>query len=335
MNYTYFIEENANKHFSMNELNNTLNILCYHINTDSKYPFLQFMLEKIPFCHDIVKEQLILPYIREVSSEIQILDKIKLYLQNLGCNTDVLDESAYKGIIFGENKLAYALVNISCVDINYMKIFRDSCAWFVLSNDIVNTKQICNIPIDDSLVELFTSVPELGVLFNSTTLKPYILPESVYSGGEYKEVEFNGIFGQTKQKVYNCDNYFYFYSTFGNAVKDGGWNNSNASHNKSGRLCVENNNQYFKYIHGGINRYALFTDDTRLYMQEDPYVTLTQEILETVYTESCIFITQSNNNPDILVKEHSIFFPLSYYGLNKRILGEYYKIDDEDNYMIS
>jgi hypothetical protein len=252
----------------------------------------------------------------------------------LGCNTDVLDETSYKGIIFGENKVAYALVNISSIDINYMKIFRDSCAWFVLSNDIINTKQVCNIPIDESLVDLFTSVPELGLLFNNTRSEPYILPESVYSGGEYKEVEFNGIFGQTKQKVYNCGPYFYFYRTFGNAVKHGGWSKDGVTHNNSGRLLVDNNN-YLKFIQGGINRYALFTDDSTLYTEENPETTLNEELLESDYPQSCIVIIHSNSKPDILVKDHSIFFPLSYYGLNKRLLGEYYNIDDQEKYMIS
>ena len=205
MEYTYVIEEKANKYYSL-ITNNVLQILCYHVNTDSKYPFLQFMLEKIPFCNNIVKEQLILPYIpvtNEVTFQEEVLHKIRSYLINLGCDTFLLDESSYKGIIFDGNNIPYVLVNISSIDINYMKIFRDSSAWFVLSSDIINSKQVCNIDIDESVVELFTSVPELGLLYNPKNLKPYTLPDSVYSGGEYKEVEFNSIFGQKKQKVYN------------------------------------------------------------------------------------------------------------------------------------
>ena len=38
-----------------------LNILCYHVENETKYPFLQFMMEKIPYCNNIVKEQITLP----------------------------------------------------------------------------------------------------------------------------------------------------------------------------------------------------------------------------------------------------------------------------------
>ena len=79
MDYTYFFETQVNKNIEASDILNTkqlhnfLYILCYNINDTTKYPFLQFMMEKIPYCNNIVKEQLTLPYIfiRDFSNNIE------------------------------------------------------------------------------------------------------------------------------------------------------------------------------------------------------------------------------------------------------------------------
>ena len=66
MDYKYLLEEKANKNFTFENLVNdrgfcVLNVICYHVEEQHKYPFLQFMMEKIPFCNNVVKEQVTLP----------------------------------------------------------------------------------------------------------------------------------------------------------------------------------------------------------------------------------------------------------------------------------
>ena len=63
MDYKYLLEEKANKNLNFNDIVNDndvcyINILCYHVENHHKYPFLQFMMEKIPFCDNIVKEEI-------------------------------------------------------------------------------------------------------------------------------------------------------------------------------------------------------------------------------------------------------------------------------------
>jgi hypothetical protein len=53
MDYTYLIENLANKYITFQDIYqntqaNLLYILCYNVNNETKYPFLQFMVEKIP-----------------------------------------------------------------------------------------------------------------------------------------------------------------------------------------------------------------------------------------------------------------------------------------------
>ena len=99
MEYKYLLEERVNKNLSFDDLVNEqgnciLNIICYHIELQCKYPFLQFMMEKVPYCNNIVKEQLIFPYIFIRKSERNnikelVLKKVKMELDSLKCKNDI------------------------------------------------------------------------------------------------------------------------------------------------------------------------------------------------------------------------------------------------------
>ena len=67
-NYSYFIETLLTKNIGTADIlkNNAnmygqgiLHILCYHVTKNSKYPFIQFLLEKLPYCNDIIQEKLV------------------------------------------------------------------------------------------------------------------------------------------------------------------------------------------------------------------------------------------------------------------------------------
>jgi hypothetical protein len=74
-------------------------------------------------------------------------------------------------------------------------------------------------------------------------------------------VEFNSTFGINKNKIYNrCGDYYYFFRSFSHAVKYGGWEKDleTNTHSSTGRLVIEN--EYGRYVTGGINRFALFIE---------------------------------------------------------------------------
>ena len=298
MEYTYFLEDIGNKHLDHNDLNtNILYILCYHIETQCKYPFLQFMMEKIPFCNNLIKEQLILPHINinnKQNIETLALEKVKQCLHNI---TNNITNDMYKGIIYCDNN-GYICVNISEIDISGLFLSRNSNYWFVLPSEIINTKEVCGIDIDSKVVSLFIQNPELGILTNPKTKNIYILPDTVYTVDEFKTVEFKSIFGNRKTKIYeNCSEYYYFYRSSLEAIKD------KISPNE---------------LKLGINRYALFLEG-ELYMEMEKEFSLTDEQIEKMYPEPCVIICYSNIHeikPDILVKEYDNFISLSYHILD-------------------
>jgi len=311
MEYTYLLEERANKDITLDIENGMLIIylLCYHINNDHKYPFIQFMMDKIPFCNNIIKERLILPYIiineksPDMDIELDIMNKIKFSLNNLNCDYTKVTESMYKGMVVDSPQKVYALVNISEIDIYGLYYEKNSPSWFALTSEIINMKMVCNIPIDEEFSELFSKNVELGLLINPKTNSNYILPDPVYTGGEKKRIEFDSIFGNRKKKIYNsCGEYFYFYRRFEYAIRDGGWLKDWVPL-KPGDIKND------KYVSGGINRYALFVEGN-IYIEKEKEFSLTDEIIENEYGD-CIILSNVQNE-DMLVKNYSSSVSLSY-----------------------
>jgi hypothetical protein len=304
MNYRYFLEDIGNKNIDQDDLDsNILYILCYHVETECKYPFLQFIMEKIPFCNNLIKEELVLPHIvtnKKEKIEDLALDKVKSILSSI---TNNITDDMYKGIIWCNNW--YVLINISDIDLTGLYLSRNSSCWPVLPSEIINTKEVCGVEIDSEVSQLFIDNPRLGILTNPRTKGIYILPDAVYTSGDYKSVEFNAIFGNRKRKIYeSCGEYFYFFKTFSDAINVYAINVYDINE-ESKDVCFKK----------GINRYALFIEG-ELYMEIEKKFSLTDDEIQKKYLEPCVIIcyfNQNKINPDILVKECDNFVPISYH----------------------
>ena len=370
--YTYSMEQHTTKSLTnLDILNNNanifgkgiLNILCYHVTQNSKYPFIQFLLEKKPVLAGLFQEKLELPTITISNADtdtdypVAIIEKIKGLLPAIGCNGSKLTSDSFKGLISDYNERIYALVDITDVDIFRIAITRNTPIWFGLPTEIMNVRSICNIPIDDSVSELFLNMPQLGILNKLDTQNMFQmadvfpLPDAVYSGSYLRNTEFKSVFGMSKDTVYPCcGEYYYYFRLFEDAVKEGGWlregghklvdlNNISLTHSQSGKKLIDN--EYGRYIQGGINRYAFFPGNYIIHTECSNMFSLTDaEVSVKLENNSCIVIhyiedTLDNLFPDILVKEYEAAFPISYHMLNKSTLGEKYEIDNQDKYMIA
>ena len=374
-NYTYFVESLLTKNITSADIlkhnanisgQGILNILCYHVTQNSKYPFIQFLLEKRPFMISLGQEKLELPIVtitagnnNNIDDEysVAIINKIKSLLPAIGCDGSKLTCDAFKGLLSDHNERIYAVVDISSVDIFRISITRNSPIWFALPTEIMNVRIICNIPIDDNVSNLFLNMPELGVLrkLDIENVFPmgdvFPLPDAIYNGSYLRNTEFRSVFGTSKEIVYpSCGEYYYYFRLFEDAVKEGGWvrsgghklidlNDTNITHSVSGTKLVDN--EYGRYIKGGINRYAFFPGNYLIHTETSNTLSLTDaNINEKLERNNCIVIhymenTLDNLLPDILVKEYEMAFPISYHMLNKSILGDKYEIDNQGKYMIA
>lgn len=253
MDYTYLPAFTANTYLTSDILyeyyNKTgiLKYICYHITTDAKYPFIQIMLEKTPFCNNIIKEEFVLPSIlfkRETTNYKElILNDITKSLNRIGCKVDLIDPDAFKGILVDVDNICYGLVDLSKIDIKYLELKRTSSTWFVLPTEIVNIQQICNIPVSEKVVDLFTyKKPELSILNKVDTNECYTVPDIGYTCSNYKTAELQLIFGPPKELVEDKMGYSFFTSFVIAITKHLGLN--------------KNDNEKM-----GINRIATFIDN--------------------------------------------------------------------------
>ena len=351
--YKYLLKDSANTDLLMDDImshnrSGYINIICYHVTTRfSNYPFIQIMLEKSPFMFGLNIEKLELPSItlasdNSVNFSTNVLNLVKSRLLELGCDPTVLDESAIIGLI-NNNKLL--LVDISPVDIYRISITRQNNTWFALPTEIMNTQTICNIHIDQRVTNLFLQMPELSLLYNSQINSiVYPLPDAVYTGADFKKVEFCSVFGISKAQIYSsCGEYFYFFRIFEDAVREGGWKQSylkleSESESETTKSIVDND--FGRYIRGGINRYALFPGNYATHIETTNRFSLTDDIINGLLGEKNTIVIQYENEeldtilPDLLVKEYEMFTPISYHMLNKSMLGEKYEVENQDKYMI-
>lgn len=303
MDYTYLLEAASVKSLKQYPTNvfedgPILIILCYHITTDSKYPFLQFLFRKM-VQNPILPEKFSLPYLNLIEINKQdimehSLSEIRSALKSMNCDTSGLNGENYKGVIYLEDNFPVALVNVSNIDINGLKMGRNSEYWFLLPSEVINSKSICNIPIDEDTSEMFIKyAPTISLLHNYETREPYSLPDAVYSGNSLDEVKFSSIFGQKCRPLFTEDltKYYSFFTEFGSAVLS-----------TMDKIKEEN----------GINRYAIFVDSqTTMGMNDDDVKYIKKDGLHMIIT-----------------KWYDNFKPLTYHTLNKKVLG------DKSEYMI-
>jgi len=348
--YKYLVEETATKIIGTTEICSVatftrsmpyIYFLCYHITSGDtiKTPFIQFMLEKMPDCPDVVEEQLILPFIcLEGLGGVNLEEICRAHVEELLLSAyctvnDAETDIVYNGVVqYGMN--SYVLIDISKVDIYGLQFARDLPIWFALTTEIVNTREICGVEVEESVTGLFKAMPELGLLHNVAKNKTYYAPDVVYSGSEYKKVEFNAVFGLprgTCKSVYARLNgeYFFFYNRWQLAVKDGGWMKEmdqieeqlKEKQDEGYRKKVSN--EHGKYIRGGLNRYAVF--DVMYH-----YVRDTEEVTDELINEydsgtvGILSTTGSINGENVIIKEYSGFLPLSYHILKSSALEDKY-----------
>lgn len=258
--YFYFPSFTANhdltaemifEYFNPNK-SEVLPYICYHItDNESSEPVLQIMLQKTPFCNNIIKEELVLPSIifNRDSENIDelILDDVRRGLYNKKLNKNV--RAIFKGILVDTDNNCYGLVDLSDTYIKYWELTRNSPLWFVLPTEIVNLQSVYDIPVSEKVVELFTyRKSELCILQNTETDEYYSAPDVGYTfNTNYKTAELHLVFGPPKKIIdeneeENDDNWGYtFNKYYDNKFYD----------NK----C--NDNISYK----GINRYAIFSED--------------------------------------------------------------------------
>lgn len=249
--YNYPIKNILNKDITnITDLENIENInLCvYTINTNGKYPFLQYLLENNGLNY-LTLPNLSKSILYDINS---IVPYSIVYLSGL-IQTNSFDEFkneiCFDGFYYYDTEL-YLFFDITKCKNNLDEIYSNN-ARFGLIDEIINQKNICNIPIDKYIIKFFIDNKSIFYLYNELN-EIYELPIVGYVG-KYTEnkLKFTSIFGESaKDKTSILGPYFYF-TDFNNSINQ--FKNSNIT----------------DYNKPGIVRFALFTGLTK-YIENVP-----------------------------------------------------------------
>jgi hypothetical protein len=354
---------------------NEVILVPFKVNFNCSKPFNTFLLTKT-FMDDLNFSYINLMHI-DNSSEL-FLSTIHCYLYSLFSSNNELDLFKYdfetfinvidfKGLYIHDNK-TYAFIDLTKVDINIGLVSKDSLYWFALLDEIVNTKQICNIEINDDVSDFFMMNNDF-IYFKNSKCEQIEIPTAVYTGTHEKNLQFRFIFGNISRDSNSILSEGFYFTNYNNAFREGGWSIDYTDEFKYGKKITEDdeNNVNGKYIKGGILRYALFlgnnlvkqnlpNDDIDNSEIKKDKVNTTENANNNIYEKMTLRIsdhdgvwkqhydsvylgkielddgTYLKNSPMYVIKDYYNHTPLSYHNINKKTLG--YKFDENSDYCI-
>ena len=214
-----------------------IHLCLYNVNTNAKHPFLEFYLIKNRH-DDFYPDILSFPsffYYNEMNTDIsteslKIFKMLFLDVANIKFNGYLFEETNDLSDIY----LFYQYKNVveeSTPSIptpttdNAMgggELYRNDIVWKVVVDEIVNSRLVCNFPIDDIVTYFFLRNPQFMFLYkynNKDNNVIYETPTSVYHGVNESMLYFKYIFGITKTNYDDLMGPFYYFTNYKNAVK--------------------------------------------------------------------------------------------------------------------
>ena len=282
-------------------------LVCYHVNTEGKYPFMQFLMYNnygIPFLGNSFQE-LDFPLLEITKNDIytNVKDKIKYFLSTVYC--DITDDIKIRGYYAKKNQY-YLFVDISNTIITPLYLKKTTPIWFVLINEIINNRNVCNIPISKNVYDLLIT-DERFITLTDVENNIFGNPDVVYAGSYFKQTEFQGIFGVSIQN----GNYQLLYS-IQDAFKNGGWSSTGKSEMKFNKNITDN--AWGRYIAGGINRIALLSCSQKHMDIENN---------SDLEFDNCDLInTIVNDQPTAIIQNVNQQVSLSYHKIDKKNMSE-------------
>lgn len=187
--------------------NNFIRICAYNVNTESKYPFLQFLLIK-----DIFENELGFPYILIENNSKNIVKEVELFL-----NIILLDIKSENKYIMNGFKIIDEEIYIF-IEINDDNIKIDNNDTFLgLIDEITNVKHIYNIKINSKITNFFIENSDF-IFLKKENGASYEIPVVVYQSLEEKILNFTFMFGIRKSESTAIMGPYYYFTDYKNAL---------------------------------------------------------------------------------------------------------------------
>ena len=288
MSYLYYPAQKASTNYEAT-LNHPTNmsflLICYHVNMEGRYPFIQLLLEKSEYkdVFKIPQINILSDVLIEEATTNKVIQMLETFITKKINKEDIIID----GVIAPISKQPILLVNLTNINIFNLEFTNKHPYWFALFNEIVNNEYIYNIPIDDNDVSFFVNNPQFGTLYYTTNFgnkKEYPVPDIAYSGSSLTESKLYNTLGLPKTQG-KYDYQFYF--------------NTNITSIKGAE---------------SINRYAVFVDKSVSFTKQeiDKYINqLNKTIDDALMKYESIYI---QDEPTLLIlKEYNQHVPLTFY----------------------
>lgn len=191
-----------------------VHICAFEVNNQHKYPFFKYLLYKNKASN---KCYLPLFYItRDTVKDIMsrahnIVNKV---LDNIA---QAPEQCVFNGFKVLDNNIYMFFDVTKCVIKHVDLLWSTNNVWFAIIDEIVNTKTICNIPIDEGITNLFVKTPELCYLQNRQN-ENYILPVIAYATRDEPKLHFTFVFGVSKSLNNSILGAYYYFTNYKNST---------------------------------------------------------------------------------------------------------------------
>lgn len=231
-------------------------ICCYDVNVEGKYPFLRFLLSKPYLNAELSFPQL---YLLQNLTSRELINNAKAYLCDLMMvdnDNDNFKKSIHHSGYFETNDDLFLFFDITKCVLKLNDTYKTNHIWLALLDEIVNYKNVCNMPIDYSVVNFFTTNENFCFLLDERD-RHYESPLVCYVNKPVNRLNFTFIFGQPKMDKNGLLGPFYYFKDFNTAF----------SNTTSPNTCnLETTNEIFTNttVNYGIVRFAVFLGQMKL-----------------------------------------------------------------------
>jgi hypothetical protein len=360
-NYNYMITNFLNKELELlPDINEESQILLcvYKINNDGKFPFIQFLLSNNGFGEMALPN---LPIFSDFNSNT-LIRYSKVFLSGM---LRVLDfENFNEKICFDGyyefEETIYLFFDTSNYIFEYENANASTQSLFVLPDEIINHRKVCNIPICYETTDFFITNNSINYLYDENN-ELYELPIVGFVGKPtVNQLNFTYTFGESPKNKLAILGPYYYFTNFNQAIRHGGWSPDYRPQYLHNKLITNNENGI--YLKGGIVRFALFTgitkfienmpnypiDESEIKKQKlgDSMINKNYEIQtlrisdhDGLWTRTCDSAYLGNielddgsflqETPIFVMKDYNQQIPLSYHFIDKTSLGDSYEPNNE------
>ena len=340
--YNFKAMNNLDKNFD-NLLNEDIIkniIICpYEINTDGKYPFIKYLLNKNEETDVLDFNQFENP--NYFIDSTTLLTFIICYLEamikksKISSNANITNME-YNGYMHDSNNL-YLFFDLTECKLNIDDRYRKNENWFCLIDEIVNEGHVCSFVINPRVNNLFYINDQFMFLYDKQE-KLYQTPSVAYIGTNRSNLNYNYTFGQGKGSNISIMGPYYYFTNYINAIKAGGWTRDGVGGIVRSAIFLGNTNVVFNFPHDKndesqikkerINddnldkKYEILTmrisDYDGIWTNDYDSVYLGHVLLDNgeILRESC---------PTFVLKEYEQQVPLSFHYIDKKYLRDVFE----------